>query len=1046
MKRLSSLAILGSTLFICTRSALAAPMVPTVNEPASYADFQFGLGEMRDNIESVSCGGWQDNPQSGNVSGVSAFGSVPLPVVSNDIPGRGNNLQDLGVASGQGERPAYSFPESAFGYLSACNVYDQSIHDEDLKKMGLNIVFDPVTDPGADPNVRLEPGDGTISINPGYWCLRYDKATPRWCEKLFDTFRRMAEIAPRPWSNEFCKCPFQPQTPTGFCQYVPTGPTKRYCFDYAEAAPRQDGTELDGTPKAIESADYTKTCTGQECRTPVQPLFGNELIKCEEWTPQFDGDDYIGHIPLKVFGGYDFGTESSFYRHYGGSFNSWAETRNAGQSPLTVKTPTFTWNVRADCYEYYQGHLDYPDGTNHWKEIDPKDSVTSWYDEQCELTILTNNQQNPELPEWKDTGPNGEKQKGTVKAPIFDVTEPGREQRNAPDPWVPDRETNLSLIDIKKLKELQGNFDDPSDISGVLGTILTTRQRASKTTPKNARSDQFDDSDHRALASFWEAQQVELLKMTADPETRLIMPARFLVGIAEDDPLFQYVKHAVSRSDGTVEITLRAGAEDLQNVTKSLMRTFIAPIEEVRIPIIVPLASSNEIDALIFQWQQWKKAENATATLENRPSKAATGDAMIAKLIQYRERLASVRRSRGAYAAVLTRMYDAQEEVRTYFADWFKEQTDQFLLTLERAEDRRELKRIWRLLQRSMLQTDECQMTYCSNQRFSPPVYSLLDNWWGAPEILPGEQRDHQYSPPYDLRTLNFTEPANQVFDFSNMKFSDEPLRVPVLWPVSVRVVLPSPPLLGEEAPDASVYPNLPPVPDETIFDSFTAPEVELPEKPTITLLPTGDLSAAKNMLRQVRKIIDGTPIEVQMWEEQALKDGASLDDGGFPPDGLQPNRLSMRSAYCRFQPSITIPPDEEQIHGYAAKIIHTEYDLKERLERLFSRWLPVRTEDMANRVARINQDFPNAARPPRCNEGVVCYFLPGEITRTTSWQWFMPTSAGTNFSGLANQLKNMTMPTEGNNPYYGAPIEVLDRIFSGLVTPLPFDLTPLQP
>jgi len=1027
-------------------------MVPTVNKPASYADFQFGLGEMRDNIESVSCGGWQDNPQSGNVSGVSAFGSVPLPVVSNDIPGRGNNLQDLGVASGQGARPVYSFPESAFGYLSACNIYDKWKLDEDLQKLRVNIIFDKVK-VDEDPNPRVISCDDTppqdpenpdampdadvcgwMHINPYGWCLRSDRATPRWCEKLFKTWQRMSEIAERPPSDAFCTCPAD-------ALECPSGPPKQYCFDHKDSPPRtvveHAGTDYVGI---IESGDSTKTCTGQKCRTLTQPEHENKLLECE-WIPEFDGDgNRIGQMPNILNEGKNLSTSSSFYRHYGGIFDDWQQTKQINQSPLTVTTPTFTWKVRADCYEYYQAHLDYPDASLHWKELDPKDHVTSRYDEQCELTILTNDQQNPELPEWKSK----EKQKGTVKAPDADTVEPKREDRLVPDPWVADKETNLSLLDIKKLKELQGNFDDPRDISSVLGTMLTTRQRASKTTPKNARSDQFDDSDHRALASFWEAQQVELLKMTADPETRLIMPARFLVGIAEDDPLFQYVKHAVSRSNGTVEITLRAGSEDLQNVTQSLMRTFIAPIEEVRIPIIVPLASSNEIDALIFQWQQWKKAENATATLEHRDSKAATGDAMIAKLIQYRERLASVRRSRGAYAAVLTRMYDAQEEVRTYFADWFKEQTDQFLLTLERAEDRRELKRIWRLLQRSMLQTDECQMMYCSNQRFSAPVYSLLDNWWGDPDILPGDQRDQQYRPPYDLRSLNFKQQPDQVFDFSNMKFSDKPLRVPVLWPVSVRVVLPSPPLLGEEAPDASVYPNLPDVPDETAFDDFKVPEVSLPEKPTVTLLPAADLTTAKDILRQIRIIIDGTPLDVQRSEEQALKDGASIDDGGFPPDGLQPNRLSMRSAYCRFQPSITIPPDEEQIHGVEAKIIHTEYDLKERLERLFSRWLPVRTEDMANRVARINQDFPR--NPPRCTEGVVCYFLPAEVTKTTSWQWFMPSIEGGNFTDLAETLKAKTLPPQEKNPYYNAPIKVLDRIFSALETPLPFDLTPKKP
>ncbi len=1043
MKRSLLTLTLASSLLIFPGSAQAEPMIPKMNEPESYHDFRFGLDEMRQNIESVACGGWHTTPESAGVSGTNAWGEMPYPFISPDIPGRENKMPAMSKAlTGLDERTDFNFPDSAFGYLSACGIYDATGHDADLEKMGLDIKYDDVG-VDQDPNVRVVPGNGTIDINPYRWCIRMDKATPRWCEKLFKTWRKMAEIAPRPWSDNFCKCPFQPPAPNAFCQYVPQGPTKRYCFDYAGAAPRQDATEPDGRPMAIESADYTKVCNGQECRTPWMPTYGNELIKCEDWTAQFDADgNYIGHIPLKVYGGYDFGKATSFYRHYGNPFNDWSETKQASQTPLTITAPTFTWKVRGDCYEYYQAHLDYPNPANQFKELDPKDNVTSMYDEQCEFVILTDDEQNPEKPQWKDGGPNGEKQKDEVKAPVFDVVEPPREPRQSPEPWVSDTESNLSMIDMERLKELQEDFEDPSDITQILGVILTTRQRGSKTLPKNARSDQYDDSDHRMLAKFWEIQQRELLKMVADPQTRLIMPARFLVGIADDDPIFQYVKNTVSTGNGTIELTIKAGAEDLENVLRSFTRIFVSPIQEVRIPVLVPLASASEIDGLLFQWRQWKKGEDKAAQTESRASKSGMADPLIDKLIQYRDRLNSVRRTREALAKELTRMYDSQEEIRTYFADWFRDQTALFILAVQHAEQRRDLRRIWRLLQRSMLQTDECQMVYCSNQRYSTPIYSLLDNWWGDPSVLPGDPRDPDYVPPYDLRTLAYTQPPDQVFDFSNMKFSREALFIPVLSPVSVKIALPSPPVFGADPPDANLFPDLPGIPDETVFDPFQMPDTDLSEKPTISIPAGPDLTAAMNMLREVRKIMDGTPINDQIFEEEQLRLGESIDDGGFPPPGLQPNRLSMRSAYCRFQPSIVKPPDPEQRNGNPAKIIHTENDLKERLGRLFARWMPQRTEDMAGRVARRNQDFPDPALPPKCHEDVVCYFLPPEITRQTTWQWFMPTTAGGNFNNIADQMETMTWPdADDHNPYLNSPRDVLKRIFSDIDLPLQFTL-----
>ena len=1044
MRRTAFTLTLASLLLLSAGGAGAAPMAPKINQPESYHDFRFGLDEMRQNIDSVTCGGWHTNPESAGVNGTDAWGEMPYPFISKDVPGRENKMPAMSKATtGLDERTDFDFPNSAFGYLSACMLYDETKHDPDLERMGLNLVFDPVDDPDADPNPRVEAGDGTVSINPGHWCIRMDKATPRWCEKLFKTWKRMAEIAPRPFSDAFCICP-----PDAL--WCPSGPPKRYCFDYAAAAPHQEQVEPTGQVGVIESADYTKTCSGQECRTPWAPLHENALIKCEWGIPQFDPDgNYIGQIPSKVWDGYDVGKNSSFYRHYGNPFSDWTETKQASQTPLTIDTPTFQWKVRADCYEYYQAHLDYPGG-NQWKELDPKDYVTSSYDEQCEFTILTNDEQNPEKPQWKDGGPNGEKQKDQVKAPPFDVQEPPREPRPTPEPWVTDSETNLSLIDMKKLKEDQADFEDPSDINGILGTILTTRQRASKTLPKNARSDQFDDSDHRALAEFWEAQQRELLKMTADPQTRLIMPARFLVGIAEDDPIFQYVQAAVTTANGDVNITIRAGAEDLENVLQSFTRIFIAPIREVRAPVLVPLASTTEIDDLIFEWQQWKKGEDrsAASTTPPRPSKSGQADPIIAKLIQYRDNLDRVRLGRVALQKELTRMYATQETIRTYFADWFKDQTAQFLLAIQRAEQRRDLKIIWRLLQRSMLQTDECQMQYCSNQRYSTPIYSLLDNWWGDPSIQPGQDRDPDYVPPFDLRSLGYVQPSDQVFDFSNMKFSREPLLIPVLWPVAVKITLPSPPLFGSDAPDPNEFPDLAPVPDETVFDSFPMPDADLTSKPTVSLPPTPDLTAAEDLLRKIRKIVDGTEIADQMIEEDEIRAGESIDDGGFPPPGLQPNRLSMRSAYCRFQPSIVTKPDPEQKHGKAAKIIHTEDDLKERLGRLFARWLPERTEDMAGRVARLNEDFPTPDVQPNCKEDVVCYLLPPEVTNETIWQWFMPTTGAGNTTGIAGAWRGNTLPPDDDhNPYKEkASIDALKRMFSELSLPWGFDLSPSAP
>lgn len=1004
-------------------SALGAPLIPTINNPQSYKDFRYGLEEVRADIESVQCGGWSDTA-SARVDGVKVSGNVPIPDVSADVPGRTNADPLAHPTTGLGERGDFAFPDSAFGYLSACHTDTSRFHDIDLEKMSIDIVFDDV-DIDQNPNIRIVAGTGEIDINPYGWCTsknNFNKATPRWCEKLFNTWRRMAEMAPRPRSQEYCHCPFADGDPNGWCQDVPEGPPKRYCFDYDGAAPFSEDERLG----VIDSADYTKECNGQECRTTEETFFHNALLRCD-WVPQFNAEgDYDGHAPVVTGGGYDGGGTSSFYRHYA----------------LTVKAPGFEWKLRAECYEYY-------------KEVDPKDTVTSDEEERCEVVILTNDEQNPENPAWKPSPPHSQDEKYKADASVTD--EPRRDERLVPDPWAPDNLTNLTLINMQKLREDAGSPVDPIDVTSILGNILVTRQRGSKSAPANARTDAVDDTTERTFVEFWEAQQRELLKMVADPQTRLIMPARFLVGLSNDDPFFQEVTRTVTRSDGTVELTLKAGAEEVGNVLKSLERIFVAPVREVRIPIIVPLASTSEIDTRIFEWHQWKElVKLRSKDLQYRagvtPDPAAVTlllaeaaalevtlplvDPLLAKLNAYKARTEEVRILRGALPKHLEKLYESQEDIRGYFASWYKENADLLTEAKERALEKRELQRIWKLLQQSLLQTDACQLLWCSNQRYSVPVYSLLDEWWGDSQA--GEERNLEYFPPFDLRSLGYEQPDDQLFDFSDMNFPRDPWLIPVLWPVHASVRLPQPGLVGSTPPSADDFPDLPELPGDGVFNSFPAPTVDLDESPIVSIPAGTNLEEAKNILRDIRLLVDGTSVERQIVEEQELTNGGDID----PKEDFPLDRNSMRGAYCRFPLSFTEVPDSMQRVGNPKKIVHVENDLKERIARAFSRWMPGRSEDFAGRVARRTEDFPDY--PPPCHEDVVCYFLPPERQSVTTWQWFMSDETGGDFTGLANELRDLTLPdNEEDNPYAGAPVHVLQRLFPLLDLPIETVLHP---
>lgn len=972
------LSLLALLLLTTVGGARAAPFIPKMNEPKSYKDALFGAGETRQNIESVDCGGF-DKDSNATVNGTTLEnGDVPIPDVSRDLPGRDNSDPLGDPKTGLGTRGDFQYPISAWGYLSACNIYWGRMHDPDLEKLGkdINLKIDDEDDPNSPMHAEVVDGSGDFDVNPKRWCIRFDKATPSWCRKLDEWFRMLSDRAPRPAINPDC----------------PDPPSKKYCFD----------------------DPYTKECNGEECRTVVMPDFGSKISECHRETDA-DGNEFV----VKDVSGYENGTKSSFYRHYAGSFKepgiTVTEYKNR-DGPHNVKK----WKVRAECYEYYL-------------ESDPKYRVTGRADEQCEFVISTPGEQNPDRPEWVEG--DGHKQKKGYVPEAGLVQDSPRDPRTAPEPWVADTETNLSMIDTKRLKELQKDFEDPMDITGVIGALLSAKQRATKTTPDHARTDMFDDTAKRKMSNFWEDQQKELLKMVTEPTTKLALPVRAFVGLQKDDPFFQYVRNIVSRSNGIVEITLRAGAEDIGSALVSLERNLIMPVREVRIPLIVPLASGEELNTRIFEWKQWKMREDKDAEKPpGRTSYAGMADPLIARLEQYRDALKTERRMRGALANHLLKLFDVQRQIREYIANWYTSDTAALELAKQQSEDRRRLQWIWRRLQRAMLQTDECQLQWCSNQRYSAPVYSLLDLWWG--DRQPGELRNADYL-PRDLKDLGYEQPKDRVFDFSKMGFQTGGLLVPVIWPVQVKLKLPLPPIVGSP-PDPDDFPNLASFPNETVFDSFTVPTVTLPPQTPLAPSPTADLSEAMRILREYRKIVDGTDFPEQEQEEMDAMAGAS------PPDDTGPwkDRISMRGSYCRFPPSIMIPPDPEDKHGNPDKIIHVENDLRERLARLFSRWMPERMEDLGGRVVRLSDEFASPDDMD-CHEDVVCNSLAPEETTTATWQWFMKVTTD-EFTTLADAMRTLTCPfceppDETKNPYLDTPVELIKRAFQRL--PLPIEI-----
>ena len=983
---------------------------------------------------------------------------IPVPDISPDLPGRQNDEPIGDSKTGIGLRGSYEFPDTTQGYMSACNIYDTKYFDKDLQDRGIAYGLED-DDDDRDPNTGkplTEPGD--VEVNQEQLCIRYANATPHQCEKLYERFRTLSNGAPRPVMSCHTKDVDEGDVDGDGDDdgdddlHYAFNFVKTYCFDYNDEGTRPpltldflNVTLLLGIESMVPTQwmppELSKKCFGQECRTPFLPEFEDKFPENCDYDDT-TGQMYHSHTQRAII--------SSYYRHYSGPL-----LYNLGVTIKEVKhgDDIQDWKVRGECYEYYD-----IDQGGTWNGEDWKPLVSTLFDEKCELIIGTKSctsgrctetdphQQEPLQPEWRDgnhlpDNPNTQKEN---YMPEVGLDEPERGGRTAPDAWLYDDESVLTMLDNKRVQEVQRLFEDPSDPSGFLDAMLESKVRGGKTVPDNARTDGFDDTDDRELTIWWEKQQKELLELIRDPTIKLIMPPRVLTGLATDDPLIELASGMVSQPDGTVAITLKAGPEELGAVTKSFQQMYVAPIREVRIPILTLLASRTELKTRRAEWELWK--------LRN-PNIASQADPLIDKIDEYLEDLERVRLMRLALAGRLQKMYETQEDIREFYGEWYEGNSQLILDAAQASIERQRLKTIWRKLQKAWLQTDACQILWCSNHRYSAPVYTLLDNWWRQKvmpgDAPPGRDRDGLPEPP----TLEGLAPdtPDKSYDFSFMGLSQEEWRVPVLWPVSVRVQIPLPPTYkGSEPLGPDEYPELPDYPDKTAFDSLPVLTASFPDQTFIDAVPLPDLQEAKKRLMLMREMIEGITVkdqETEEQEEQAGNSSAESDTDSFPMF-----RDSMRGAYCRLDPSVLMPPSKEEDiaidedYGNAIKIIHTETDLVERAGRIWSRWMPQRKEDYAGRIIRVGEQFPNPDNPPPCKEDVVCIPMPDEIFKSWKWQWFVPPLDG-DFRSIADQMRDLTLPDdETENPFIDADVELLKRLFPKIDVPNDILLEPDPP
>ena len=706
----------------------------------------------------------------------------------------------------------------------------------------------------------------------------------------------------------------------------------------------------------------------------------------------------------------------SYYRRYLVSYE-----RDA--VPVVERDDTKRTDIPVDCYCPYE-------------EFDPKARRTIANDYRCVIRLEDSDKKFNNMKETqKGKGEYG--QKSNLKDPAYEHTET-RDTRK--DLWVNDFSDAFSLLNGKKLQESPKDNLFPLlqlDATDIIPTAQLDQARPFSSGSLIRSTDDSVNTDNpsrRVITEWWQEQETQAHKLFTPSVLRLILPTPASVGLNLSDPFL--TPQGSSSSNGKrinqqiIDIQIHASPEDLlSEVSGYLQNGLLIHVQEEPVPLVVPLASPVELRAIAQAWKRWGEwqGEGEAKTKAQMASK---------KLEDYAERIDQVRALRGEMARYIGRLLTYQGTMMRAIGEWLNGNLQAWESYAAVRQESLSLKPKWEEIQQKYrVFTDQTNMPWCRNERYTTPVYSFLDNWMPGPSSARDLKLNIDDPAANDLNEeklprLSVETFPDLVYDFTALRVSTGTVILPVLNPIQIRLkqsLLVSPAFNADPAEvsalleEFSKLPDLPPVPSiyQEVLDKFLPTQVIRLSSPSTVSPTTASLSP------DIEKIMDR----------------------------ISTIFTEMDKTYKTFWDSITEYPERDIAEKKwncqnvnEMPCVHVEMDLLERFTRIGARPAVQLKEDFAStgplRTTVLNNSsvagslpsmklVPPTAVPPCPREDWSCQILNVEKTfAREGWrvEGVEQNTGKQDLIELRNRLRKETIPGNSSSsfPYTVRPDEML--------------------
>lgn len=994
---------------------------PSVRDAARYEDIAGEWDGIEPYIEAAQCGGW-DTDQS--VDGKIAQAS--------GVPGRdgewnGKVVSGLGLrkdVNGDGNRNNdFSYPDEAIGLTTVCQPGN--------KKTSRS--------PWAPTNNDDRPGEIKQPKAPVKFAYPFFQDPPcRWRIKDGDAFRdpptplhpdeefEFGQMSDAPEDRQ------SPETCQDFCSYL-----NRFqytdCLELDQATVEEDGKDVRYPVCNRWGQRYicndTEVTDGGICTpgTTSLPTENPNATGCKGPSCRCgDGNGAQAGCQRDLFGS-DF---ASFYRRYEGSYE---------RDSVDKQGPDDTANKSGDiaCYGFYH-------------EFDPRFVRTEVQDRRCVINFDVKDLRDTQMGRGKDGGGAGND--------INPIAAPRTKAGGAADIW--DLRLGWGLSFLKKeAKDAedqnlfrkrydsdlgnafldQGSFDHTSlQIQSPSGSDATKMVRSQ-------RLRAFDETGERIVVRWWQKQQTEAQLLERPPIIHIILPALHPFARLIDAQTGPKPLHAATALDPggdrseRIDVQVGADADLLTEALNTIARSLLPSLTQEPVPILLPLGYPAEFRARAELWCAWVRDKQHKPTCDDAPPEV---EDLMQKLLSYADRIEEVRSLRGTLADEVAAILSLRHKLTAPIVTWMEANLSLYKEAIAlQNETAGTVAAAWTTAAEKMQRFhDATNMPWCMNQRYTLPIYSMLDPWLPSRALEDGTNDGGEATGRIsadELPNLTVLRIRDFFVDLSGIGVftGSGGLVIPVFQPVQLRLDLPTPPAPDQDSGIDQPLPNFPSL--DPLHDLMTGVLQRIER--FVPPVPPDDLRAFAPpdlaALRENETVALQTVRQAQGVIENM--DGAYRDFW----QSLAPLQPGDEDGDPESVPSIK---EHLQCKQWGQKpCVFDEMSLKEILQRIGSRPLLFLRGDAAS--ASLLPSVPDVCTA----QDAVCALLHGEST-LPSLRWEVirnPLLPANTYDALKRDVQKAVLPEPLGDvpPEDTLPFDVrIDDILPALTPslPLPIDLT----